>query len=347
MKKFTSLLISILAISVVYSQHTLTNQINLDLGDTYKYNGYEGTTNIEPGPGGAGQTWDFSDISGYGFFEGINAIAVDPSTTLFADSAVVANANMCTRNMDDPNSGPYQYYDNNNSYSNLIAMGFLGNTNSSFGTYIDEQKAFEFPFGYNDSFVDTYDFWNFHIQDGYYFMRDSATVTVEADAYGTLTTPLQQFHNVLRIKRTKTYYTWFRFTPGGDWMQSGPFTDIEYSWFAPDIKVPVMYVDVMEGFDDYPVRYLVDYNFVTGITDSQVTQIEVFPNPSDNIVHIISNKSIKQVSVTSMQGLVLMVIPSNGLMKQQIDIQNLAAGIYLLCVEYSDNTELSKNILKQ
>ncbi len=346
MKNFTLLFVLLFALQALFSQHVLTNGINLTFGDTYRYNGYEGTTDVEPGPGGANMVWNFGNISGYGFFEGINAIAVDPATTLFADSAAVTNATICTRNFDDPDIGPYQYYENNNSTQNVIAMGFLGTTNSSFGTYTDPQKAFDLPFAYNDSFVDGYDFLNYHIQNGYYFMRDSATVTVEADAYGTITTPLQEFQNVLRIKRTKTYYAWFRFEAGGDWIQSGPYTDIEYSWYAPNIKTPVMYVDVMEDFTDYPVRYLVDYDFVTGINDLKETHLEVFPNPAVNIIQLTSSKAIKLTTVVSIQGQILINNTAHGANSQQIEIDELSKGYYLLSVEFEDGTIETRNILK-
>jgi len=348
MKKFTLLFVSIFALQALFSQPVLTNQINLTIGDTYKYNGYEGTTNIDPGPGGANQTWDFSNITGYGFFEGINAIAVDPSTTLFADSAVVQNANLCTRNMDDPNSGPYQYYDNTNSTSNLIAMGFLGITNSSFGTYIDVQTAFEFPFSYNDSFTDTYDFLAFHIENGYYFMRDSATVTVEADAYGTITTPLQEFQNVLRIKRTKTYYTWFRFEAGGDWLQSGPFTDIEYSWFAPNIKTPVMFVDVLEDIDDYPVRYIVEYDFTTGTEELADHHFEAFPNPATDRVTVKTNEVINSVGLYSIHGQLLYTNSQLGQSHQQtIELINYPKGVYIIKIGLEDGNFATKRFVKQ
>jgi len=53
MKKFTLLFISIVAVLSLFSQPVLTNSINLNIGDTYRYDGYSEVTNIEPGPGGA------------------------------------------------------------------------------------------------------------------------------------------------------------------------------------------------------------------------------------------------------------------------------------------------------
>lgn len=348
MKKITFIIVSVFVMQALVAQTVLTHGINLEFGDTYKYDGYEGVTNIEPGSGGANQVWDFSNLSGYGFFEGINAIAVDPATTLFADSAAVADATLCTRNFDDPDIGPYQYYENNNSTQNVIAMGFLGTTNSSFGTYTDPQKAFDLPFAYNDSFVDGYDFLNFHIENGYYFMRDSATVTVEADAYGTITTPLQEFQNVLRIKRTKTYYAWFKWDAEGDWIKSGPYTDIEYSWYAPNIKVPVMYVDEMEDFIDYPVRYLVDYNFTTATEELVYQEVELFPNPTINKLTIKTESTITRIGLYSIQGQQLFTnsLPDQ-VQQQTIDLMEFPTGIYIVKIELENGQILTEKFMKQ
>jgi len=265
MKKFTLLFISIAVAMAMFSQPVLTSYINISIGDTYRYDGYSGVTNIEPGPGGANLTWDFSGITGDTFFEGVAAIGVNPSTTPFADSAAVADANICTKNVDD--NGPFQYYDNDNSSQNLIAMGFMTESASSFSTYTNVLTAFEFPFTYNDSFDDIWELMGFNINNDYYDKRDSSFMTVEADAYGTITTPLDMFTNVLRVKRTTIDYSWMRFEAGGDWIFIGSFTDIQYSWYAPNIKTPVMIINEMEGFPSYEARYLVEYNFPVGIED--------------------------------------------------------------------------------
>ena len=226
MKNITLLFISIVAALSLFSQPVLTSYINLTIGDTYRYDGYSGVTNIEPGSGGANLTWDFSGITGDIFIEGMAAICVDPSTTPFADSAVVADANICNKNVE--NSGTYQYYDNDISSQNLIAIGFIAESGNSFNTYSDMLTAFEFPFTYIDSFDDTWELMGFNINEFYYDRRDSAFMTVEADAYGTITTPLSEFQNTLRVIRTTTYYSWFKFEAGGDWILFGPTTDIEY-----------------------------------------------------------------------------------------------------------------------
>jgi len=346
MKKFTLLIVSIIAALSLFSQPVLTSSVNLTIGDTYRYDGYSDVTNIEPGPGGANLTWDFSGVTG-DFYEGIAAICVDPSTTPFGDSAAVSDANICTSPVGG--SGFYQYYDNDNSSQNLIAMGFIGATNSSFGTYTDILTAFEFPFTYNNSFNGTSELINYHIDFGYYFMRDSSITTVEADAYGTIITPLGEFQNVLRIKRTTIDYSWMRFEEGGEWIPSGPNTDIEYSWYAPNIKTAVMYINEMEGFPSYEARYLVEYNFPTGIKDNADYHLEIFPNPTTDRVNIKTDELIAHVSIYTINGQQLDVVNSqSGQAHQQtIYLNKYPKGVYLIEVGFEDGGIITERIIKQ
>ena len=350
MKKFTLLIVSIVATLSVFSQIiTLNGNINLSVGDTYRYDGYEEVTNIDPGNGGANIVWDFSTISGELFIEGIGAICVDPATTPFADSGAVANANICVRNSDDPGVGPYQYYDNDNSSQNLLAMGFLMQSNNSFTTYTDLCTSLEFPFAYGDSFDDTWELLGFHIDYGYYFMRDSAMSTIEADAYGTITTPLAEFQNALRIKTTTIDYSWYRYEAGGDWIPTGPFADIEYAWYVPDIKVPVMIITELDGFPSYSVRYLVEHNFTSGIEDHLVQQIEIFPNPVADQVVIKTVNPFNCFCVYSLSGqqLDMLNLESRQSNQQTIDLSKYPKGMYFIKVVFENGRVLTKKIIKQ
>lgn len=350
MKKFTLLIVSIVATLSVFSQITLSGNINLSIGDTYRYDGYEEVTNIDPGIGGANIVWDFSTISGELFIEGSGAICVDPATTPFADSSAVNNADICIRNIDNPDVGPYQYHDNDNSSQNLLAMGFLMQTNNSFTTYTDICTSLEFPFAYGDSFNDTWELLGFHIDYGYYFMRDSAMSTIEADAYGTIITPLGEFQNALRIKTTTIDYSWYRYEAGGDWIPTGPFTDIEYTWYVPNIKVPVMIITELEGFTSYSVRYLVEHDFTTQIEDHHLShQIEIFPNPAKDKVVIKTVNPINCSSVYSLSGQQLDVLnlESRQSYQQIIDFSKYSKGIYFIEVVLEDGSVLTKKIMKQ
>ena len=348
MKKFTLLFISIIAVQALFSQAVLTSSLNFTIGDTYRYDGYQQVTNIDPGSGGANLTWNFSTISGGTYYEGDGAICVDPSTSAFGDSAAVANANICIRSEENPDFGPYQYYECNSTSQNLLAMGFLGVGNNSFSTYTNNATALEFPFTYSDSFNDTWELLMYHFNMGHYFMRDSSIVTVEADAYGTITTPAGEFQNVLRLKRTTIDYSWTNY--GSGWISNGSFTDINFEWYAPNIKVPVMIIQELEWFpNSYEVRYLVEYNFPTGINEGVDTHLEIFPNPTTDWVIIKTDKIINRVSIYSLMGRQLDVVNSKTgrVQSQTIDLSSYPKGIYLVEIGFEDGNIVTERIVKQ
>jgi hypothetical protein len=349
MKKITLLLISVFAMQALFSQPVLTNSLNFTIGDTYRYDGYQEVPDIDPGAGGANLTWDFSTISGGTYYEGIGAICVDPSITAFADSAAVANANICIRNPETPPVGPHQYYNCNSTSQDLLALGFLAAGNNSFTTYTNNVTGLEFPFTYGDSFDDTWESMMYYIELGYYFMRDSAIVTVDADAYGTITTPAGEFQNVLRLKRTTIDYSWMNYG-GTGWLFNGSFTDINYEWYAPNIKVPVMIIQEIEWLPGtYEVRYLVEHNFSTGIEDIADHRLEVFPNPTTDRVTIKTDKKFNSVSIYSLLGKQLDVVTSQtGQSHQQtIDLSKYPKGVYLIEVGFEDGNAVKERIIKQ
>ncbi len=348
MKKFTLLLITVFTLQVMFSQPVLTNSLKYAIGDTFRSDSYIDVTSIDPGSSGANQTWDFSTISGGTYVAGEGVICVDPSTTPFADSSVVSNANICTRNVDTPNSGFFHYLDCNNTSQNIVAMGLLESGSGTFMTYTDVGKISEFPFTYGDSYNDTWDALFFSFDFGYYYNRDSSIVTVEADAYGTITTPAGQFQNVLRIKITTIDYSWINYD-GEGWIPNGSFTDTQYSWFAPNIKVAVMSMSEAEWMPgSYMVHYLVEHNFPTGIEDMVDSHLEIFPNPATERVTIRADKGFSTISVYSLLGKQKEVsIKQQGQSRQQtLDFTNYPSGVYLIKVVFEDGSVVSERIIR-
>ena len=346
MKKFTLLFISVFALQALFSQPVLTNSLNFTIGDTFRSDSYIDVPSIDPGPGGANLIWDFSTISGGTYSEGEGAICVDPTTTPFADSVVVANSNICIRNVDSPNSGYFQYFDCNNTSRNGIAIGVLESGSGSFITYTNEIKALEFPFTYGDSYEDTWEALYFSLDWGYHYYRDSSITTVEADAYGTITTPAGEFENVLRLKTITLDYSWQNYD-GTGWIPLGSFTDTHYSWFAPNIKVAVMTMhemDWMPGF--HTVSYLVEYNFPVGIEEQPTVQLEIFPNPTTDRVTLKTEKTINCVSIYALNGQQMNFDASQTNQFQTVDLSRYPKGIYLVKIGFEDGGVVTKRIIK-
>ncbi len=348
MKKFTLLFISVFALQALFSQPTLTSNLNFTIGDTYRYDMYHEVTNIEPGPGGTNMVWDFANVTGPTYIEGYGGICVDPTTTPFADSAAVANANICLRSEETPEESPYQYIESNNFSQEIIAMGFLGGGSSNFTTYTNPQTIIEYPFTYGDSFDDTWELIMYSPDMGYYFNRDSAIVTVEADAYGTITTPVGVFQNALRIKTTTTDYSWTNYD-GTGWISNGSFTDISYQWYAPDIKIPVMSISEPEWLPGYMVSYLVEHNFSVGIEEMADMHLKIFPNPTTDRVTIKTDKIISHVRICSLngQGVDIHKLKANKTNQISIDLSKYPEGIYLIEVGFDDGNVRREKIVKQ
>jgi hypothetical protein len=221
-------------------------------------------------------------------------------------------------------------------------------TNNSFTTYTNILTALEFPFAYGDSFNDTWELLGFHIDNGYYFMRDSAMSTIEADAYGTITTPLGEFQNTLRIKTTTIDYSWYRYEAGGEWIPSGPFTDIEYAWYVPNIKVPVMIITELDGFTSYSARYLVEYDFTTQIEDHLNHSLEIFPNPVIDHAIIRTDNPINHYNIYSVNGQQLdaLNLQSHLSHQQIVDLSKYPKGVYFIEVFLDNGNIITKKIIK-
>ena len=350
MKKITLLLISIFAIQALFAQPVLTNSLNLTIGDTFRSDSYIEATSTDPGPGGANLTWDFSTITGGTYVEGEGAICVDPATTPFADSASVANANICTRSIETPNEGYFHYFECNNTSQYLNAFGLLDAAGSgSFGTYTNQSTLLEFPFTYDDSFDDTWEQLIYSLDLGYYYHRDSTIVTVEADAYGTITTPAGEYQNVLRLKKTTIDYSWMNYD-GTEWIPLGSFTDIQYTWYAPNIKIPVMSIFEAEWLPgSYTVNYLVEYNFPVGIEDQLDYHIEIYPNPTTERVTIETDKKVKSANIYSINGHKMgeVSFQTNPMHQQTVDLSNYPIGVYLIEVVFEDGGTMTYRIVKQ
>ncbi len=351
LKKFALLFISIFIMQAVFAQPVITSNINLSIGDTYRYDGYNKVTNIEPCPPGANQTWNFADVTGEEILTGATYRCVDPATTPFADSSAAQNATICTVDTNFNLGIDYFYYLNSNSSQVVTASGSITpNGDALYGGFFagDGYVWYEFPFTYHDSYDYSYEVMDYKITEGYYYHHDSSTVTVEADAYGTITTPVKTYQNTLRIKQTHHQYNWMRLNPGDDWIFIGDLIQISYRWIAPGIKVPVMTFIEFEGTDEYTAHYLVEHNFATGIEEGVGCRIELYPNPVTDHFTIQSDKAFIGIRLFSLNGEQknMASFGVNQTNRQTIDFSRYSKGVYLIELEFDDSSTITKKIIK-
>lgn len=82
----------------------------------------------------------------------------------------------------------------------------------------------------------------------------------------------------------------------------------------------------------------------TNIDDIEVkTELEAFPNPTDDYLNLKSNKHINRVSIFDVNGIELQSINY----KNNLDVRNLSSGVYLLSVYYSDGSQGYKRFIRR
>ncbi len=329
MKPLTTTMILLLSGLLAFSQPTLTGSYNLEVGNTYRNDSYDGVTGINPGPAGGGQNWDFSSIPNGNFIAGLPAICVDPAGTPFADSASVSGANLCTRNDTGPD-GPYVYYSLTNSEQVMLGLGHYESGNTSFSHYVDELTAITFPFSYGDEHNDTYKWLLWNISAGGYFMKDSGSIHVEADAWGSIVTPEGTYNNVLRLTTTTESYMYMNF--GAGWTFTGSSTDVNHSWYSDGLKLPVMSISEFDASQEYIVSYLADHNFPVGIPEQETAELKLYPNPATDRLWIQSEEELLSVRVYSMDGRLITeeYIRSTGEGIWEVSLSGNKPGLYVI-----------------
>ena len=197
MKKKNIILIVICLMGIsITAQPVITHDGNApQIDDIYASSGDFGS--FDPGPDGAGQSWDFSDITPT--FSSL-ATVVTPGSTPFADE--FPEATVAFHYTGDAES--YSYAEVTNSEMFNDGVGFdPGGANEYVIHYTDAVKLMNYPFSFSDSYTDTY-YADYTIVEGM-LTHEWGNVTVTADAWGSVTTPAGTFGNTLRVKREMVY----------------------------------------------------------------------------------------------------------------------------------------------
>lgn len=77
------------------------------------------------------------------------------------------------------------------------------------------------------------------------------------------------------------------------------------------------------------------------------SQLQLYPNPSNGLLQLVSSYPVAKINLTDMQGLILKQFePASQTNNTSIDIQNYSSGIYLLQITFSNGYILNKKIGK-
>ncbi|MFT5819019.1 MAG: hypothetical protein ACI8ZM_000241 [Crocinitomix sp.] len=210
---------------------------------------------------------------------------------------------------------------------------------------------YELPMNYEDGWEST-SFFEVDLNpafDG--ILRRHQERISEVDGWGEVTTPFGTF-DVVRTKATLDFTDSLRISFGEitTWIELPTPSQVVYSWWAEDQKIPVLQVIAQDigGTEtitsvEYKDRDLSDVS----IAESKgfVPNIELYPVPSTEFIKIISKSEIQNVSIVSVNGSVNL----DDLWSQQTGILNvsqLAPGSYIVYITQVDGVHVKQIIVE-
>lgn len=307
MKKIYLLILIVLSVLFTHAQPVLTTYNSYSLISHSVIN----DESLPVGNAGENQNWDFSSFIIGSLVGNVNTVTVESAPGYEQFSL----ANFCqkfTSSSFVPPLENYTFYKITGSEREI-----LGQTNGQGIVtiqYLDTQKL-PLPLNYDDMYIDTYQ-----------TTTDVMPIVsnIKYDAYGTLTTPYGTYQNVIRIKTVNSNYT-------------------NYFW----LQVTPNYLPLMDITSNSNIGTQVTlYEDVSNLSSERFyfnNQILIYPNPSANYINIRlpKNDIAEKIIITDLTGKKISEIIQH---TNQINIENLNSGIYLIEAFFENNKYLSKFI---
>ncbi len=316
------------------AQIVLNNSYKIQPGDGYTTVAVD-TNGIVEGDAGANRSWNFTGI-------------VQNGSPISASYLLPGSGNGSSN---FPGANLMQIVEDSYSYiktdgGSYYTLGMY--TEDVLRVYSNTQKVMEYPFSFNSTFTDTYaSNSNFAGTE----VRSNGTVTMTADAWGTITLPSGTYPNALRVK-TVMSNTDSMFVSGTPFVTSSVSTS--YSWYVSGKKFPIFGITYIQS----PMFSLKSAAYVTNFTTSISQQSSIaedykleqnFPNPfnpSTTINFSITNAGFTSLKVYDILGKeVASLVNGNlaaGKYSADFDASDLTSGVYFYKLETSDFTSVKK-----
>jgi type IX secretion system substrate protein len=339
----TLILIILLSASQVFSQVILTNSINPTPGNTQRIVNCD-TTGITQGNSGTNQTWNFTSLTRQ---DSSLLTWVTASSTPYA--AQFPTSNVASTN-DNSN---YNYF--TTSAANLLTNGTAGPTLVI--PYSNPELFMQYPFAYGNTFTDN--FAATYTSGGSQVTR-TGTITVTADAWGTINLPFSSFSNSLRVKYLIS--TKDSSNPGTPFVIITNLTS--YEWFVPGRKFPVfeiIYVAVTFNGTPFSNIKVVDYNPnstpigiipISAEVPDKFSLSQNYPNPfnpSTRIHFAIPGALISNLCIYDILGREVATLVSEhlkaGIYEVEWNAGNYPSGVYYYKLTAGEFSETKKMIL--
>ena len=336
-RKYYVLILSLLFAFGIKAQFVITYAGNApQIGDVFNI---EGTMDgdYDPGPAGGGQIWDFSAVQP-NILGGITAI--DPASTPF--SSDFPEATIAFRD-NDTSYEKYNYW--NLSGSELFYLGMASDpgANQNINIFPDTRKIMQYPFAYNDSFIDSY--WFPSISE-LMTIHHRGTISATADAWGVVKTPAGTFLNTLRVKKVKVY-TDSVWNGAGDLMNVANHTETAYEWYSENEHYPILTIQVTETGSS-SISYKTPENGIG--TENLNPRIQVSPNPVRDELHVKISGNVDEtftIHILNLSSQDIEQFSHKGKSSFSIDVAFLPPGLYFLQIEKAAGELSSTKFIKR
>ncbi|MEM0999861.1 MAG: T9SS type A sorting domain-containing protein [Bacteroidota bacterium] len=331
-------------IAFVFAAGLLQAQINRSdlpmVGDAQFYTGLD-TLGIVEGPGGMGQTWDFSGAT-------LNNTTgtvewVDPAT--HPQNGAIPGANL-TRV--DPN-GNYIYYSIDSD--SMVVVGEQSITTQPCA-YTIQPTILRFPTTFGTMYTDSI---NGEYFDGFITnVTRFGRVNVTVDATGTLITPTTTWNNVTRIFKQFTYQD-------SSWTGAA-ISDIllfRYEWYAAGRTTPIFFtntrlVSLNQGpFTEEREVWWADTTAVSLDQSLSATEVKVSPNPTmgrATLSYNLPSTSDVEVGIYNLVGAQVQTAFTgeqvSGVHRLNLDLSTLSKGVYFVRLRAGDSVKNRKLIVQ-
>jgi len=347
MKKLIFTIYNLIVIfnSIAQNPITITSSSMPSSGDTIRYSNASPNA-IDYSSTGANYFWDYSNLTSlnqdiyqyksasqtpYSFyFIGLNKYGLK-----VADSLGAANFKFYD---------VYNFFQKTTSVFKTEGTGFRYNGIPLAAYYSDDDELYQFPLNFNDRDSSTYAYSISLGATASYSQRGYRIN--EVDGWGYIKTP---YDSLPCLRLVSTSYGQDSINFNG-FAFSFPNLQRSYKWLSTSEKIPVLEISGQlqnNNFNATQVRYRDRYQSVIGISESiSSLDINIFPNPSNEILTIHFNKPSKGI---------LKIINENG--KQvysellqhdfikNISLQNFSRGIYNLCYVQKDGKTICKSFV--
>jgi hypothetical protein len=308
-KRYAFCGLAMLCNAAAMSQPTITaDQFNYLSVTDFSYRSMAGNSELDPGPSGANVQWNFANI---GTGSTVNYTTTtcpgDPDCGSFPGANQVIGVGGAAK----------VYYNKTND-----AMEQIGEKAAGTLVYSNPLKVMQFPISYGQSFTDA-----FTASNG--SETRNGTLQSSIDGWGTLTTPVGTYSNVLRQKIVQD----FTLSVMG---QNVEMRFTEYYWIAPGFHHYLMaYVSVEYVGVPAPSSHSAYYTTKTSnvsIKDYENNaEVQVYPVPATDYVQVNAGHNIQAIAVFNTLGQKVMEQSFNGRDRNvRIAVNQLPAGNYFI-----------------